>query len=109
MRHKHDDALVLDGMDWNNLVSWQHNSGYNASSAFPVPQGNYQQNPSSSQQFQHSPVNYMMPFPPEPLPAKIVQPVMSACFTRLGRWTLIPSASSSGSATIISSRHDEPR
>ena len=23
-------------MDWNNLVSWQHNSGYNSASNFPV-------------------------------------------------------------------------
>ena len=75
-RRDHDDTLVSGGMDWNNLVSWQHNSGYNASSAFPMPQGNYQHNPSSSQLFQHSPVNYMMPFPPEPIPAKVVKPMM---------------------------------
>ena len=63
-------------MDWNNLVSWQHNSGYNTSSAFPVPPSNYQSKPSSTQQFHHAPVNYMMPFPPEPTPAKFVTPVM---------------------------------
>ena len=75
-RREHNDNLVSDGMDWNNLVSWQHNSGYNTSSAFPLPPGNYQSNPSSTQQFHHSPVNYMMPFPPEPTPAKFMTPVM---------------------------------
>ena len=75
-RREHNDSQVSDGVDWNNLVSWQHNSGYNTSSAFPVPPGNYQSNPSSTQQFHHAPVNYMMPFPPEPTPAKFVTPVM---------------------------------
>ena len=75
-RRDHDDTLVSDGVDWNNLVSWQHNPGYNASNAFPMPQGNYQQNPSSSQLFQHPSVNYTMPFPPEPTPAKTVTPMM---------------------------------
>ena len=66
-RREHNDAPGLDGMDWNNLVSWQHNSGYNTSSAFPTPSGNYQPHPSSSQQFHYPSANvYMMPFPPEP-------------------------------------------
>ena len=69
-RREHKDNLVLDGMDWNNLASWQHNSGYNTSSAFPTPSGNYQPNPPSSQQFHYPPVNYMMP-------AKFVTPVMT--------------------------------
>ena len=56
-------------MDWNNLVSWQHNSGYNSNNTFPVMPGNYQSNPNPTQQFHHSPVNYMMPVPPEPTPA----------------------------------------
>ena len=73
-RRDHDDTQ--DGMDWNNLVSWQHNSGYNTSSAFPMPQGHFQHTPSSSQQFQHPRVNYMMTFPPEPLPAKIEKPMI---------------------------------
>ena len=80
-RREHNDNQVSDGMDWNNLVSWQHNSGYNTSSASPVPTGNYQSNPSSTQQFHHAPVNYMMPFPPEPTPAKFVTPVMPPLVT----------------------------
>ena len=75
-RRDHDDTLVSDGMDWNNLVSWQHNPSYNAPNAFPMTQSNYQPNPSSSQLYQHPPVNYMMPFPPEPTPAKTVKPMM---------------------------------
>ena len=76
-RREHNDTPVSDGMDWNNLVSWQHNSGYNTSSAFPTPSGNYQSHPSSSQQFLYPSANYMMPFPPEPTPAKFVTPVMT--------------------------------
>ena len=47
-----------------------------ASNVFPMTQGNYQHTPSSSQQFQHPPVNCVMPFPPEPIPAKIVKSMM---------------------------------
>ena len=32
-RREHNDNQVSEGMDWNNLVSWQHNSGYNTSNA----------------------------------------------------------------------------
>ena len=45
--------------------------------SFPVPPGNYQPNPSSTQQFHHPPGNYMVPFPPEPTPAKFVTLVMT--------------------------------
>ena len=75
-KRDHDDNLVSDGMDWNNLVSWQHNPSYSASNAFPMTQSNYQQNSSSSPLYQHPPVNYMMPFCPEPTPAKTVKPMM---------------------------------
>ena len=75
-RRDQDDTLVSDGMDWNNLISWQHNPSYNAPNAFPMTQSNYQPNPSSSQLYQHPPVNYMMPFPPEPTPAKTVKSMM---------------------------------
>ena len=75
-RREHNDNQVSDGMDWNNLVSWQHNSGYNSSNNFPVMPGNYQSIPNPTQQFHHSPVNYMIPVPPEPTPAKFITPVM---------------------------------
>ena len=75
-RREHNDNQVSEGMDWNNLVSWQHNSGYNSSSNFPVLPSNYQSIPNPTQQFHHSPVNYMMPVPPEPTPAKFMTPVM---------------------------------
>ena len=71
-RREHNDNQVSEGMDWNNLVSWQHNLGYNSNSNFPVMPGNYQSNPNPTQQFHHSPVNYMMPVPPEPTPAKFL-------------------------------------
>ena len=57
-------------------MSWQHNPSYNAPNAFPMTQSSYQPNPSSSQLYQHPPVKYMMPFPPEPTPGKIVKPMM---------------------------------
>ena len=75
-RRDQDDTLVSDDMDWNNLVSWQHNPSYNASNVFSMTQSNYQPNPSSSQLYQHPPVNYMMPFPTEPTPAKAVKPMI---------------------------------
>ena len=75
-RREHNDNQVSEGMDWNNLVSWQHNSGYNSSNNFPVMPGNYQSIPNPTQQFHHSPVNYMIPVPPEPTPAKFITPVM---------------------------------
>ena len=75
-RREHNDNQVSEGMDWNNLVSWQHTSGYNSNNTFPVMPGNYQSNPNPAQQFYHSPVNYMMPVPPEPTPAKFMTPVM---------------------------------
>ena len=64
-RREHNDNQVSEGMDWNNLVSWQHNSGYNSSNNFPVMPGNYQSIPNPTQQFHHSPINYMIPVPPE--------------------------------------------
>ena len=67
------------GVDWNNLMilmTWQHNPSYNAPNAFPMPQSNYQPNPSSSKLYPHPPVNYMMSFPPEPAPAKTVKSMM---------------------------------
>ena len=75
-RREHNDNQVSEGVDWSNLVSWQHNSGYNSNSNFPVMPSNYQSIPNPTQQFHHSPVNYMMPVPPEPTPAKFMTPVM---------------------------------
>ena len=75
-RRDQDNTLVSDGMDWNNLMTWQHNPSYNAPNAFPMTQSNYQPNPSSSQLYQHPPVNYMMPFSPEPAPAKTVKSML---------------------------------
>ena len=53
-RREHNDNQVSEGMDWNNLVSWQHNSGYNSGKNFPVMPGNYQSIPNPTQQFHHS-------------------------------------------------------
>ena len=78
---EHNDNQVSEGMDWNNLVSWQHNSGYNSGSNFPVMPSNYQSIQNPTQQFHHSPVNYMMPVPPEPTPAKFMTPVMPPTVT----------------------------
>ena len=39
-------------------------------------QTNYQSIPKPTQQFHHSPINYMMPVPPEPTPTKFMTPVM---------------------------------
>ena len=75
-RREHNDNQVSEGMDWNNLVSWQHSSGYNSASNFPVMPTNYQSIPNPTQQFHHSPVNYMIPVPPKPTPAKFITPVM---------------------------------
>ena len=75
-RREHNDNQVSEGMDWNNLVSWQPNSGYNSNNNFPVMPGNYQSIPNPTQQFHHSPVNYMLPVPPEPTPAQFMTPVM---------------------------------
>ena len=80
---KHADVIMMTPWSrtaWIGTTWFPGNtiSGYNASSAFPMPQGNYQQNPSSSQHFQHSPVNYMMPFPPEPIPPPAHAPVPSS-------------------------------
>ena len=58
----------------DNLVS--ANPSYNASNAFPMTQSNYQPNPSSSSLYQQPTINYMMPFPPEPTPAKTVKPMV---------------------------------
>ena len=80
-RREHNDNQVSEGVDWNNLVSWQHKSGYNSNSNFPVMPGNYQSIPNPTQQFHHSPVNYMMPVPPEPTPAKFMTPVMPPTVT----------------------------
>ena len=71
-RRDRDTTLVSDGMDWTNPMTWQHN---NPPNSFPMSQNNYLQNPSSSQLYQHPPVNYMMPFPPEP--AKTVKTMMA--------------------------------
>ena len=68
-RRDQDDTLVPDGMDWNNLMTWQRNP-------LRMSQSNCLQNPSSSQLYQHPPVNYMMPFPPEPASAKTVKTMM---------------------------------
>ena len=76
-RRDHDTTLVSDGMDWTNPMTWQHNPNYNPPNSFPMSQNNYLQNPSSSQLYQHPPVNYMTPFPPEPAPAKTVKTMMA--------------------------------
>ena len=76
-RREHNDHQVSEGMDWNNLVSWQHNSGYNSANNFPMMPANYQSFPSPTQQFQHPLINYMMPIPPEPTPTKFMPSVMS--------------------------------
>ena len=75
-RREHNDHQGSEGMDWNNLVSWQHNSGYNSANNFPMMPTNYPSIPSSTQQFQHPSINYMMPIPPEPTPTKFIPSVM---------------------------------
>ena len=40
-RREHNDNQVSENMDWNNLVSWQHNSGYNAANNFPMMPTNF--------------------------------------------------------------------
>ena len=75
-RREHNDHHVSEGMDWNNLVSWQHNSGYNSASNFPMMPTNFQSTHSPTQQFQHPAINYMMPIPPDPTPTKFIPPVM---------------------------------
>ena len=69
-RREHNDHHVLEGMDWNNLASWQHNSGYNSANNFPMMPTNFQSIPSPTQQFQHPSINYVMPIPTtsQPLP-----------------------------------------
>ena len=62
---------------WTNPMTWQHNPSYNPPNSFPMSQNNYLQNPLSSQLYQHPPVNYMMPFPPEPAPAQTVKTMMA--------------------------------
>ena len=76
-RRERNDHHVSEGMDWNNLVSWQHNSGYNSANNFPMMPTNFQSIPSPTQQFQHPSINYMMPIPPEPTPTKFMPSVMS--------------------------------
>ena len=76
-RREHNDHHVSEGMDWNNLVSWQHNSGYNSANNFPMMPTNFQSIPSPTQQFQHPSINYMMPIPPEPTPTKFMPSVIS--------------------------------
>ena len=46
-------------MDWNNLVSWQHNTGYNAANNFPMIPTNFQSTHNPTQQFQHPAINYI--------------------------------------------------
>ena len=79
-RREHHDTQVSENMDWNNLVSWQHNSGYNsgynAANNFPTMPTNFQTTPSFTQQFQYPATNYMMPIPPDPTPSKFSTPVM---------------------------------
>ena len=75
-RREHNDYHVSEGMDWNNLVSWQHNSGYNSANNFPMMPTNFQSTHSPTQQFQHPAINYMMPIPPDPTPTKFVPPVI---------------------------------
>ena len=67
---------LAENMDWNNLVSWQHNSGYNSANNFPMMPTNFQSTHSPTQQFQHPAINYMMPIPPDPTPTKFMPPVM---------------------------------
>ena len=75
-RREHHDTQVSENMDWNNLVSWQHNSGYNAANNFPTMPTNFQSTPSFTQQFQYPATNYMMPIFPDPTPSKFCTPVM---------------------------------
>ena len=75
-RREHNDHHVSEGMDWNNLVSWQHNSGYNSANNFPMMPTNFQSTHSPTQQFQHPAINCMMPIPPDPTPTKFMPPVM---------------------------------
>ena len=75
-RREHNDNQVSEGMDWNNLVSWQHSSGYNSANNFPMMPTNFQSTHSPTQQFQHPAINYMMPIPPDPTPTKFMPPVM---------------------------------
>ena len=75
-RREHNDYHVSEGMDWNNLVSWQHNSNYNSTNNFPMIPTNFQSTHSPTQQFQHPAINYMMPIPPDPTPTKFMPPVM---------------------------------
>ena len=75
-RREHNDSQVSENMDWNNLVSWQHNSGYNAANNFPMIPTNFQSTHNPTQQFQHPAINYMMPIPPDPTPTKFMPPVM---------------------------------
>ena len=44
---EHHDTQVSENMDWNNLVSWQHNSGYNAANNFPTMPTNFNRLPAS--------------------------------------------------------------
>ena len=71
-----DPTPVPDGMDWSNPMTWQHNQNLNLASSFPQPLNHYQPHPPPAQIHhsapclpQYTPVNYMMPFPPEPAPA----------------------------------------
>ena len=75
-RREHNDNQVSENMDWNNLVSWQHNSGYNAANNFPMMPTNFQSTHNPTQQFQYPAINYMMPMPPDPTPSKFMPPVM---------------------------------
>ena len=62
-RREHNDNQVAENMDWNNLVSWQHNSGYNAANNFSMTPTNFQSTHNLTQQFQYPAINYMMPIP----------------------------------------------
>ena len=75
-RREHNDNQVSENMDWNNLVSWQHNSGYNAANNFPMMPTNFQPTHNPTQQFQYPAINYMMPMPPDPTPSKFMPPAM---------------------------------
>ena len=75
-RREHNDNQVSENMDWNNLVSWQHNPGYNAANNFPMMPANFQSTHNPTQQFQYPAINYMMPIPPDPTPSKFMPPVM---------------------------------
>ena len=72
---------VSDGMDWSNPMTWQHK--HSSPSSFPPSQNNYLQHPLPAQAHhstpcfhQYPPVNYMMPFPPEPAPVKPMKTTM---------------------------------